>query len=157
MSMWSLAMATLSHVNLSYNNLSGPLPKVYEVQPFDSNSFTGNSLLCGAPLPKNCSGDDELHQIPTSTSNVDHDSEEDRYESTSNVDHDFEEDRYEKLWRCLVVMLGFAMGFWGFIGPLMLSKSWRCAYFRYVDEAKDWIFVAVAVKMRSWRRWEEAM
>ncbi|CAL9016772.1 unnamed protein product [Prunus brigantina] len=142
MSMWSLATTTLSHLNLSYNNLSGPLPKVYEVQPFDSTSFTGNSLLCGAPLPKNCPGDDELHQIPT---------------STSNVDHDSEEDRYEKLWFCLVVMLGFAMGFWGVLGPLMLNRSWRHAYFQYVDEAKDWIFVAVAVKMRSWRRWEEAM
>ncbi|XP_056846938.1 probable leucine-rich repeat receptor-like protein kinase At5g05160 isoform X2 [Raphanus sativus] len=45
----SLDIPSVKVVNLSYNNLSGPIPKNLKNSPEDS--FIGNSLLCGPPLP----------------------------------------------------------------------------------------------------------
>ncbi|KAJ0975463.1 hypothetical protein J5N97_017428 [Dioscorea zingiberensis] len=43
-----LDLSRLKHLNLSYNNFSGSVP--ISLQKFPTNSFTGNSLLCGTPL-----------------------------------------------------------------------------------------------------------
>ncbi|RYQ78980.1 hypothetical protein Ahy_Scaffold8g108451 [Arachis hypogaea] len=50
------------HLNLSYNNLSGPIPDENQFQVLnDPLSYTGNQYLCGAPLPKHCPGDGPHH------------------------------------------------------------------------------------------------
>ncbi|CAN6467588.1 unnamed protein product [Victoria cruziana] len=45
-----LSIPTLRHLNLSDNILSGTIPA--SLQGFRSSSFSGNSLLCGSPLPQ---------------------------------------------------------------------------------------------------------
>ncbi|OMO80793.1 hypothetical protein COLO4_23944 [Corchorus olitorius] len=47
----------LAYFNVSYNNLSGkPPPRSAQfASDFDENGYWGNPLLCGEPLPKNCS------------------------------------------------------------------------------------------------------
>ncbi|GKE02471.1 LRR receptor-like serine/threonine-protein kinase GSO2 [Tanacetum coccineum] len=52
----SMASLTfLSHLNLSYNNLSGRIPTGNQLQTLtDPSIYAGNSGLCGAPLPKDC-------------------------------------------------------------------------------------------------------
>ncbi|XVE89348.1 hypothetical protein DITRI_Ditri19aG0194900 [Diplodiscus trichospermus] len=47
----------LSNFNVSYNNLSGkPPPRTAQFgNDFDKDSYWGNPLICGKPLPKNCS------------------------------------------------------------------------------------------------------
>ncbi|OWM80354.1 hypothetical protein CDL15_Pgr019634 [Punica granatum] len=39
-----------------------------------------------------------------------------------------------------VVMLGFAIGFWGAIGILIFKKSWRAAYFAFTEEIANKIY-----------------
>ena len=41
--------------------------------------------------------------------------------------------------------LGFVIGFWGVFGTLLFKKSWRFAYFNFLDDARDWIYVMAAV------------
>ncbi|KAH7841934.1 hypothetical protein Vadar_021517 [Vaccinium darrowii] len=48
-------LSFLAVFNLSYNNLSGRMPpRVNQFGIFESNSYVGNPLLCGEPLPTNC-------------------------------------------------------------------------------------------------------
>ncbi|KAH0942422.1 hypothetical protein HID58_002059 [Brassica napus] len=49
----------LAWMNFSYNNLEGPIPQGTQIQSQDSSSFLHNPGLCGAPLPKTCSGGEE--------------------------------------------------------------------------------------------------
>ncbi|KAL8096909.1 hypothetical protein AgCh_030117 [Apium graveolens] len=44
----------LEFFNVSHNLLSGHIPQGPQFKTFDNNSYTGNSGLCGFPLPKNC-------------------------------------------------------------------------------------------------------
>ncbi|XP_008788112.2 probable inactive receptor kinase At5g58300 [Phoenix dactylifera] len=48
-----LQLPKLRHLNLSYNNLSGEIP--ISLRKFPVESFLGNRLLCGPPLPQ-CRG-----------------------------------------------------------------------------------------------------
>ncbi|XP_050281642.1 receptor-like protein EIX2 [Quercus robur] len=119
----------LSHLNLSYNNFSGHIPSANQFQTFiDPSIYEGNPKLCGPPLITNCS------LLPS-----------DR--DTKAVDEDNEEFRSEKLWFYVSVILGFIVGFWIVCGSLVIKKSWRHAYFHFVDEKKDRLFVAIKVNM----------
>ncbi|KAJ9679396.1 hypothetical protein PVL29_021353 [Vitis rotundifolia] len=49
----------LDDLDLSFNNFSGRIPSSTQLQSFDPLSFFGNAELCGAPLTKNCTKDEE--------------------------------------------------------------------------------------------------
>ena len=51
----------LSYLDLSYNNLSGRIPSSTQLQSFDALNYIGNPQLCGEPLPKNCTINEEAH------------------------------------------------------------------------------------------------
>ncbi|XVF79490.1 hypothetical protein PTKIN_Ptkin14bG0227000 [Pterospermum kingtungense] len=53
----------LSFFNVSYNQLFGPIPRDKQFNTFENGSYEGNEGLCGLPLSKNCSSDEE-HQPP---------------------------------------------------------------------------------------------
>ena len=60
----SLADLTfLNHLNLSYNQLWGRIPLSTQLQSFDAISYISNAQLCGAPLTKNCTTDDESQSM----------------------------------------------------------------------------------------------
>ena len=44
----------LESFNVSNNHLVGPIPQGKQFNTFPSNSFEGNSRLCGSPLTKKC-------------------------------------------------------------------------------------------------------
>ncbi|VVB02136.1 unnamed protein product [Arabis nemorensis] len=47
------AISSLQRLNLSYNKLEGSIPKLLKFE--DPSIYIGNELLCGKPLPKQCS------------------------------------------------------------------------------------------------------
>ncbi|KAG8381327.1 hypothetical protein BUALT_Bualt06G0110900 [Buddleja alternifolia] len=113
----------LSHLNLSHNNLSGRIPTGNQLQTLDDPSiYDGNPQLCGDLLHKKCS-DDEAPNV-------------ENHAATR------EDDRVEKIYLYGVIISGVATGFWGVIGVLIFKRSWREAYFRFIE-------VGVA-KMLGW-------
>ncbi|GLU24263.1 hypothetical protein SLE2022_402120 [Rubroshorea leprosula] len=104
-------LTKLSYLNLSYNNLSGPIPIGYQLQTLkDPTIYIGNPQLCGAPLLNKCSNDAQ----PPTTANF----------------KDNNEGALKTMWFYFFVMSGFATGFWGVVGTLILMKSRRHTYFQ---------------------------
>ncbi|KAL7161052.1 hypothetical protein ACSBR2_041659 [Camellia fascicularis] len=128
----------LNNLNLSFNNLSEPIPSGNQFQTFiDPSIYKGKPELCGPPLPTKClmpnDRDVDGNQHP-------------------KVHKDEDEDENENLGFYLGMALGFVVGFWAVCGSLVLKKSWRCAYFRCVDKMKDWLFVVMLVNLNRLRR-----
>ncbi|XP_051149995.1 receptor-like protein EIX2 [Andrographis paniculata] len=122
----------LSYLNLSNNNLSGPIPIGKQLQTLEDPSiYDGNSRLCGAPLPKRCLGD----EAPKG-SNDENDA------SSGKIDLE------DKIWLYAFVIGGFVIGFWGFVGFLVLKKSFRQAYFRFMEEMGSKTLVYAALMRR---------
>ncbi|XP_074321537.1 receptor-like protein EIX2 [Silene latifolia] len=133
------SISWLSKLNLSNNNLHGPIPTGSQLQTLDDPSiYAGNSGLCGFPLP-NCTKPDP----PPSLTNVN---------PTAGKHNVEKEDKYDKMWFILAVMSGVAAGFWGVVGTLVIKRSWRHAYFRYVEELGDRIYVPVKVRVNRFKR-----
>ncbi|WVZ14956.1 hypothetical protein V8G54_012522 [Vigna mungo] len=99
----------LSMLDLSYNNLNGKIPTGTQLQTFDASNFIGNNL-CGPPLPINCNSNGKSY---------DH--------------NDKESNRHGVNLFFMGMTFGFVMGFWIVVGPLVICKSWRYAYFHFLD------------------------
>nr|XP_023877739.1 receptor-like protein EIX2 [Quercus suber] len=102
----------LSWLNLSNNNLIGKIPSSTQLQSLDASSFFGNKL-CGPPLIDNCTIKDVQPNI-----------EKKECKAFSGVDVD---------WFYVSMALGFVVGFWVVLGPLLLNKQWRFLYFQFLD------------------------
>ncbi|XP_058205922.1 receptor-like protein EIX1 [Rhododendron vialii] len=100
----------LGHLNVSCNTLRGRIPSSTQLQSFNASSFIGN-VLCGPPLTQNCS---------TNEAPPEGDDEE-------GAKSDFE-------WFYLTAALGFVIGFWLVVGPLLFKKSWWDTYSQFLDE-----------------------
>ena len=125
------SITTLSSLNLSYNDLFGQIPTSNQFYTFFfyPSIYGGNPQLCGFPLRTSCS--------PLSDGGAEHNDQE-------NFDDD---EGSEELWFYVSIALGFIVGFWTVCGTLVLKKSWRHAYFHFVNEMKDRLFVAISVNM----------
>ncbi|URD76021.1 LRR receptor-like serine threonine-protein kinase [Musa troglodytarum] len=64
----------------------------------------------------------------------------------SAVKHE-DDDKLDKLLEWTSIVVGFAVGFWLFIGTLIMKQAIRFAFFRWIDKANDWIYVQFAVKL----------
>ncbi|KAL6289283.1 hypothetical protein ACE6H2_006793 [Prunus campanulata] len=117
----------LSFLDLSYNNLSGKIPTGTQLQSFDPLDYAENPLLCGPPLKKMCDDQNE----PTDWSN-----EEDK-------------DEFITLGFYISMGIGFAAGFWGVCGTLIFKRSWRYAYFKFLNDLNDWLYVRIALIKRQ--------
>ncbi|XP_022747875.1 LRR receptor-like serine/threonine-protein kinase FLS2 [Durio zibethinus] len=107
----------LNHFNLSYNNLTGQIPSSTQLQSFDKSSYIGNHL-CGPPVTKNCNKKGEAPDGKNGGSSGG--------KKTSEVN-----------WLYVSIVLGFAMGFWGVVAPLVLIRSWRFAYYKKLEQIGD--------------------
>ncbi|KAJ9678979.1 hypothetical protein PVL29_021024 [Vitis rotundifolia] len=117
----------LDDLDLSFNNFFGRIPSSTQLQSFDPLSFFGNPELCGAPLTKNCTKDEETLG-PTAV----------------------EENREfpEISWFYIGMGSGFIAGFWGVCGALFFKRAWRHAYFQFLYDMRDWAYVAIAIKLK---------
>ncbi|XP_065626576.1 receptor-like protein EIX2 isoform X4 [Quercus suber] len=120
------SLTFLSHLNLSYNNLSGKIPLGTQLQTFDALSYIGNPQLCGNPLPRNCIIREES-QNRTSIGKTEEDSNNYNFYIGMGV--------------------GFAVGFWAICGVLFFNWNWRHAYFRFLDDMKDWVYVTTVLNV----------
>ncbi|KAL6175915.1 hypothetical protein ACLB2K_052553 [Fragaria x ananassa] len=118
-------------LNLSHNHLSGKIPVGTQFQTFNASAFMGNPGLCGPPLTPNCSG-----TVPSP--------------ADDNKKHDT--DGLIGLGFFISTVLGFVSGFWIVCGSLLLKSSWRYAYFKYLDDSRDWIYVKTAVYKAKMQR-----
>ncbi|XP_058208251.1 receptor-like protein EIX1 [Rhododendron vialii] len=108
------SLTFLSHLNLSYNNLTGKIPSSTQLQSMNDSSFLGN-MLCGPPLTSCNPKKPVLAQVDPPGS-------EENGEGSS-----------EALFFASMA-LGFAVGFWIVLGPLLFKRSWRIAYFRVLED-----------------------
>ncbi|CDP05575.1 unnamed protein product [Coffea canephora] len=124
---------SLNSLNLSYNKLSGPIPSGNQLQTLtDPSIYEGNSGLCGKPLPNNC----WEHKLPAKNGPIDDD------EGHSESDWS---------WFYAGIGPGFAAGLSGVLGILLFKKSWRYAYFKFIESACDKIWVKTTRPRRNFR------
>ena len=57
------------------------------------------------------------------------------FKRTENNSDQDQEDKWEKWLVCIMIILGYIIGFWVVVGSLIVKKSWRYSYFKFVDEA----------------------
>ncbi|XP_021800209.1 probable LRR receptor-like serine/threonine-protein kinase At4g36180 isoform X3 [Prunus avium] len=116
-----VSLTFLNHLNMSYNNLSGKIPTGNQFQTFvDPSIYTGNAGLSGCPLPIGCQDNEETPQVPSGDGGEDDD-----------------DSKLEKLPFVISMVIGFCAGFWGVFGTLAMKRSWRHAYFHFLDKVKD--------------------
>ncbi|XP_014499048.1 LRR receptor-like serine/threonine-protein kinase GSO2 [Vigna radiata var. radiata] len=113
----------LGKLDLSYNSLSGRIPLGRHLQTFEASSFEGNINLCGEQLNKSCPGDHRTTKAEEAGGG-------------NGDDSDF----YEALY--LSMGIGFFVGFWGLLGPILIWKPWRIAYLRFLNRLTTEIQVA---------------
>ncbi|PWA76784.1 leucine-rich repeat protein [Artemisia annua] len=108
---------SLSSFNVSYNNLTGRVPSSTQLQSLNVSSFLGNNL-CGAPLTKPCAV-----KVP------------------DMKDQDQDDGSHGTDWGLIIsTVFGLIAGFWIVMIPLIVSRSWRIAYFHFFSELKNKFF-----------------
>ncbi|XP_018834512.2 tyrosine-sulfated glycopeptide receptor 1-like [Juglans regia] len=123
----------LSFLSVANNKLHGAIPLGTQLQSFDASAYEGNPGLCGVPLQKECGR-------PT-IGNKDKDTHEVKKDIGVTVP-----------WFHVIVGLGFITGFWGVCGPLALSHSWRVAYFGFLNNLKDRLYVRLTLSLARLQR-----
>uniref|UniRef100_A0A2N9FTT1 Uncharacterized protein n=1 Tax=Fagus sylvatica TaxID=28930 RepID=A0A2N9FTT1_FAGSY len=109
-------LSFLGYLNLSYNNFLGSIPYTGHMTTFEASSFVGNPGLCGAPLVVKC---------PTEGTDI-----------GGTIEND-SNDKFIDNWFYLSVGLGFAAGILVPYFILAIRKSWRNAYFAFVEKVVD--------------------
>ncbi|KAH7522752.1 hypothetical protein FEM48_Zijuj07G0171800 [Ziziphus jujuba var. spinosa] len=125
-------------LNLSNNNLLGKIPtrNTGKLQSFEASTYMGNPGLCGDPLSNKCPGE-EPTTPPRFTEEAGNGEDTDEF-----ISHGF----YASMG------VGYAVGFWGVLGTLIFSKSWRFAYFKFLNDFANWIHVIAAVHKAKFLR-----
>ncbi|XP_027922340.1 receptor-like protein EIX2 [Vigna unguiculata] len=103
-------LSFLSMLDLSYNDLNGKIPTGTQLQTFDASNFIGNNL-CGPPLPISCISNDKSYD----------------HNGKGN------DDRHGVNFFYVGMTFGYMVGFWIVVGPLVICRSWRYAYFHFLD------------------------
>ncbi|KEH25999.1 receptor-like protein [Medicago truncatula] len=111
----------LSVLDLSHNQLSGEIPTSTQLQSFNPSSYEDNLDLCGQPLVKLCVEGKPAHEPKA----------------------EVQDDKDLLLNRGFYISLtfGFIIGFWGVFGSILIKRSWRHAYFKFMNNLVDTIYV----------------
>ncbi|CAL9007140.1 unnamed protein product [Prunus brigantina] len=118
-------IARLAKLDLSENNLIGKIPIGTQLQSFDY-AYGRNPLLCGAPLPRTCPEEEKSPGQPVL------------------VNQDGQDGLITQGYY-ISMGLGFAIGFWGVCGTLLLNRSCRYTYFNFLTFLNDWLHVKATI------------
>ncbi|CAL8077934.1 unnamed protein product [Prunus armeniaca] len=124
----------LKDLNVSYNNLQGPIPTSTQLQSCNESAFEGNPKLCGAPLPNKCERNKGIDANNKNNNDV--------------VDNGL----HQLPWFHIFAALGFIVGFWGVCGSLVINKTWRFVYFRFLENLQNRLYVMITVCINMMRR-----
>jgi len=116
----------LGVLDLSHNQLSGEIPKSTQLQSFNPSSYEDNLDLCGPPLVKLCAEGKPPHEPKVEV-------------------HD-DEDLLLNRGFYISLTFGYIIGFWGVFGSILIKRSWRHAYFKFMNNLGDGIYM----KCRWW-------
>ncbi|RHN51146.1 putative non-specific serine/threonine protein kinase, Polygalacturonase [Medicago truncatula] len=116
----------LAVLDLSHNQLSGEIPTSTQLQSFDSSCYEDNLDLCGLPLVKLCVEGKPRHEVKLKIQD--------------------DEDLLLNRGFYISLTFGFIIGFWGVFGSILIKRSWRHAYFKFMNNLVD----AIYVKCRWW-------
>ncbi|BFG41263.1 hypothetical protein CerSpe_275370 [Prunus speciosa] len=115
----------IGYLDLSENNLSGKIPIATQLQTFDY-AYGGNPMLCGEPLPRSCP-------------------EEKNGPGQSVLVNKDDKDGLITQGFYISMGLGFAVGFWGVCGTLLLNRSCKYTYFKSLTFLNDWQYVKAEI------------
>ena len=115
---------SLSKFDVSYNNLSCPIPDKEQFSTFDESSYRGNLNLCCPPINKSCTNLPELLET-----------------SSKGPEDESAVDMVALYWSfvasCVTVMLGLLAILW-------VNPYWRKLWFYFIEECIDlryyWLF-----------------
>ena len=93
-------------------------------QTFDESSFEGNIDLCGEQLNKRFPGDGDETRV--------------KVPEAEAINGDEESGLYEALYMSMEI--GYFTGFWGLLGPILLSRSSRNAYLRFLNRFQQCMY-----------------
>ncbi|CAL5354734.1 unnamed protein product [Camellia sinensis] len=128
------SLSYLSQLNMSFNNLSGRIPTGNQLQTLDDPPiYIGNDGLCDAPL-NSCLDDKSSHG--------DH----------KHTDQSRVADETDFLGFYTGIGPGFLIGYLGVCGTLNFKKSWRYAYFQFIENNYNWLSINIAIKSAHRRR-----
>ncbi|XP_042383652.1 receptor-like protein EIX2 [Zingiber officinale] len=127
------ALSFLGSLNLSHNNLSGRIPTGGQLSTFNDSIYVGNEGLCGVPLPE-CPGDEANHSP---------------YQAE-------DDDKLERVLDYAIIVIGFIVGFWTYLGVIFIKKTARITLFRMVDDMYDWMYVHLSLTFTKLKlKWQE--
>ncbi|KAH6788672.1 hypothetical protein C2S51_003678 [Perilla frutescens var. frutescens] len=129
----------LDVLDLSNNKLLGEIPLSTQLQSFNASVYAGNNGLCGRPLTL-CSGDGP--SPPDITRGEDFEEKDDEGLFSLSFMQGFG----------IAMAFGFIVGFWGVVGSLLLKKSWRYAYFDFLDDVVNWFLHITNIFFSNCRR-----
>ncbi|KAL6325041.1 hypothetical protein AAG906_022249 [Vitis piasezkii] len=158
-------LSRLGTLNLSINHLTGNIPEdIGSLSQLETLDLSRNQL--SGPIPPsmvsltslnhlNLSYNKLSGKIPTSNQFQTF-NDPSIYKNNLALcgNHDDEhEDEFEMKWFYVSMGPGFVVGFWGVFGPLIINRSWRRAYFRFLDEMKDRVMVVIT-RLQKKCKWE---
>ncbi|KAI8539603.1 hypothetical protein RHMOL_Rhmol09G0195900 [Rhododendron molle] len=130
------SLSFLCVLDLSNNNLFGKIPKGTQLQSFNASVYSGNAQLCGDPLPDKCPGE-EQGGAPGNKKGIQEEGDEDWFTTPAFY---------------ISLGVGFACGFWAIFGTILFSSVSRYAWFKFLDEVADWLYVTTAVNFNRMKR-----
>ncbi|RHN51137.1 putative non-specific serine/threonine protein kinase [Medicago truncatula] len=119
----------LGGLDVSHNQLSGEIPKSTQLQGFNASFYEDNLDLCGPPLVKLCVKVKPLHD--------------------PKVEVQDDDERLLNRGFYISLTFGFIIGFWGVFGSILIKRSWRHAYFKFLNNLVDDVYV----KCRWWLKY----
>ncbi|XP_062005725.1 probable leucine-rich repeat receptor-like protein kinase At1g35710 [Rosa rugosa] len=125
---YSDLIGLLRIIDLSSNNLSGEIPEeITNLSTLFALNLSQNQLI--GRIPESIGSLSRLESLDLSTFD---DGDAQAKENTVE-----DEDGYENLWFYTSTAFGFIVGFWVVFGSLVIKRSWRHAYFQYLDKMKN--------------------